>query len=555
MRWRRGSVALAPAALVALPALPWLWDAHVRASWATLGRDQGIFQYVAWAVAGGAKAYRDVRDVNGPLVVLVHRVLLALGGADERVFRTLDLVFTAATAAFAGASLPSLGEARPRPLERAAWAVAAWVVVAAQYLAFGWWDTAQRESFFDWFVLVSFGLALLATGAKRAIARDALLFGAGAASVAPWLGKPTYALVTVAQVAAQIVDEHTASRRRRLGAFGLGGLAGAAIPLGYLAIAGDPASWARITFHDVPAMYRFIWPRTAADILSMPAYSSLVAVAIASSLAVGALVATKRLPRRAIPIAALPPCGLASVLVQAKGFAYHFHPVALGGALALLVLGHAAWTAAVARPGLVLRLAAGAFLAGLGARSAYAFAGAPFPPAPAPEERAALDGEARLAPFVRIDFFPHALRAVASHLASKTRPEDTVQTYGMDPYVLFLAKRRSATPYIYAYDLDADAALAGSWLPEGLHPDEGQRATIRALREAHENDMLARLERAPPAAFVFIGRSPLLVHADALVDFETHCPRSARWVKERYRETLDVEGVRVWLRNDVPSDP
>jgi len=74
--------------IIALPPLFWVIDATDRASLTTLGRDQGIFQYVAWALEQGAVDYRDVRDVNGPLTHLVHRVLLALGGADEHRFRT-----------------------------------------------------------------------------------------------------------------------------------------------------------------------------------------------------------------------------------------------------------------------------------------------------------------------------------------------------------------------------------------------------------------------------------------------------------------------------------
>ena len=100
--------AIAPGLLVALPGALAVWDASVRASWATLGRDQGIFQYVAWASAQGDVLYRDVRDVNGPLVAMVHRVGLMLGGADEHRFRSLDLLVTALVAAFAGGCLASL---------------------------------------------------------------------------------------------------------------------------------------------------------------------------------------------------------------------------------------------------------------------------------------------------------------------------------------------------------------------------------------------------------------------------------------------------------------
>src|ERR1700677_2503202 len=93
---------------IALPPLLWVADATNRASRTPLGRDQGIFQYIGWALSRGDRDYRDVRDVNGPLTHLVHRVLLALGGADEHRFRVLDLVVTGATFALVGACIPGL---------------------------------------------------------------------------------------------------------------------------------------------------------------------------------------------------------------------------------------------------------------------------------------------------------------------------------------------------------------------------------------------------------------------------------------------------------------
>src|SRR3974390_2639083 len=126
---------------LALPPLLWVTDATRRASLTTLGRDQGIFQYVAWALAQGERDYRDIRDVNGPLTHLVHRLFLALGGADDHRFRVLDPAVTGATFAFVGACLPGLRSRRPPELvERAAWGLAAWVVLSGQYLLFGYWD-------------------------------------------------------------------------------------------------------------------------------------------------------------------------------------------------------------------------------------------------------------------------------------------------------------------------------------------------------------------------------------------------------------------------------
>jgi hypothetical protein len=146
------------------------------------------------------------------------------------------------------------------------------------------------------------------------------------------------------------------------------------------------------------------------------------------------------------------------------------------------------------------------------------------------------------------DFFPFEMRQAAAYLSAHTRPDDRVQTYGMDPYVLFLAARLSATPYIYAYDLNADAALAGG---KGARPNRVEAARIEAIRGAHEADLLARLSAKPPAAFVFFDRAPLLSEADAWHDFQAHCPRVAAWVSTRYDEAQRFGHDRIWLRRDA----
>src|SRR5262249_22777303 len=86
------------------------------------------------------------------------------------------------------------------------------------------------------------------------------------------------------------------------------------------------------------------------------------------------------------------------------------------------------------------------------------------------------------------DFFPWEMRQTARYLRANTKPTDRVQTYGMDPYLLFLAQRMSATPYIYVYDLNADAALGGSWMPDGPRPNPKQAEIITRMRDAHERD-------------------------------------------------------------------
>ncbi len=546
---------LVPLALT-LPPLFWVVDATKRASFTTLGRDQGIFQYVAWAVRRGAVDYRDVRDVNGPLTHLVHMVFLALGGADEHRFHVLDLGVTGLTFAVVGAAAAGLGERRaPGLLARVAWALAGWVILSGQYLLYGFWDLAQRESFFDWFLLPAVALQLVAQSPWRSAKGQVKLVAlAGALGVVPWFGKPTYAAFTVVQVAALLVDDQLAAPRRRLlAALGVGMALGALAPLAFLFAYGDAAAYVRIQLADVPAMYRFIWPRSVADIFSSPWCATQAIFAIGGAFVIGALIALGEMPRRALAVALLPVAALASVVAQAKGFPYHFHPVTAGVSLQWLCF--VSWlegrTRVAARRLALLRLVPVAAACIVALRVATAMEDSPHIRATWLLWGAATPDERETAEyfdhFPEPDYFPFEMRAAARFLRESTREDDTVQTYGMDPYVLFLAGRASATPYIYAYDLDADAALGGG---TGGHPDLAQSERIRALRDEHETDMLRRLVSRPPAAFVFLDGSPLLSRADAFDDFEAHCVRSAVWVRAHYVDAARFGHDHVWLRKD-----
>ena len=550
-----------PLALAA-PPLFWVIEATKRASFTTLGRDQGIFQYVAWALRHGAVDYRDVRDVNGPLTHLVHLVLLALGGADEHRFRVLDLVVTGLSFAFVGACVAGHGERRaPGMLARASWALAAWVVLSGQYLLYGYWDLAQRESFFDWFLLPSVALQMVAQAPwVRERHRPALIAAAAALSIVPIFGKPTYAAFTALQLGTLLVDDALGLPRARVvAAFAVGAALGSLVPVTFLLAYGDAAAYLRIQLSDVPAMYRFIWPRAMADIFSSPWCATQAVFAVGGAFAIAALIALGEMPRRALAVALLPLAAIASVVVQAKGFPYHFHPVTAGVALQWLVF--VAWlegrTRVAARRLALLRLVPIAAAGIVALRVATAMEDSPHIRATwlLWGGRTAEDRETKeyFARFPEPDYFPYEMRQAARFLREATGAADAVQTYGMDPYVLFLAGRASATPYIYGYDLDADAALGGG---TGGHPDEAQSEKIRALRDAHETDMLERLVARPPAAFVFLDASPLLSRADAYDDFEEHCARTAVWFRERYVHAARFGHDHVWLRRDLaPAAP
>jgi hypothetical protein len=568
---RAAIASIAPALLVALPPLAWVREGTFRASLTTLGRDQGIFQYIAWAIMHGDVDYRDVRDVNGPLPHLVHVVLLALGGRDEHRFRVLDLAITGVTFAVVGACLPGIDRsfrARGRVAEVAArigWAFAAWVILSGQLLLYLYWDLAQRETFCDWFLLPSVALQLLAQG-KLADERThtrrwlGVLVVAGAFSVIPWFGKPTYIIFTVVQLLPLAIDRHLPVRPlKMLAAFAVGGALGAASQLAFLLVYGDIRAYFHIVLFDVPAMYRFMMPRSPGEIISLQWGGVPSALSILTGATMVALVLDGQMPRRVLAVALVPLCGVVSVVVQRKGFPYHFHPVSAGLYMQWLVLVVWAWERFTMRPrGTFVRLLPFIASAALGARLCFLLPSSPhitniwiLEKGADAEKRASHD---YLVYFRDQDFFPWEMRQTASYLRAHTQPTDRVQMYGMDPYILFLAERKSATPYIYAYDLNADAALAGSWMKRGLHPSVAEAQVIRQLRSDHETDMLERLEREPPAAFVFIDKAPLMTYDDSVFDFKLHNPEAGRWVEAHYRETASFGEDRVWLRLDLADD-
>ncbi|MCL2449849.1 MAG: hypothetical protein FWD17_12950, partial [Polyangiaceae bacterium] len=237
---------------------------------------------------------------------------------------------------------------------------------------------------------------------------------------------------------------------------------------------------------------------------------------------------------------------------------YHLHPVSAGVVLQWLVL--AAWLedrARVARRRLAaVRLVPLGVAAALGLHIAAGLMDAPALRDPwllwAARSVEARGSSAYVEHFARVDFFPTELREAAAYLRDHTASGDTVQVYGMDPYILFLAGRMSASPYVYAYDLNADAALAGG---TAAVPSTEQASRIRAMREEHELDLMARSSAQPPGAFVFVDASPLLTEADAWDDFEEHCAATAEWVRDHYREVARFGHDHVWLRSDLAAEP
>jgi hypothetical protein len=548
---------LAPLLLALVP-LFWVADATYRASLTTLGRDQGIFQYIAWAVQRGEVDYRDVRDVNGPLVHMLHELFLLLGGADEHRFRVLELWATGLSFAFVGWCIPGLvAKHRPKRSERAAWAAAAWVVLGGQYQLFLYWNQAQRESFCDWFLLPSLALQV-ARPATTKRAASARVIAIAALSTITWFGKPSFALFTVMQLGVLLLDrDWLLGAKDKLVRFVVGGILGAVPPVAFLLAFGDVRSFARLSLIDVPQIYRFIWAKSAQEIFGEQGPLMVAATGLAATALLVGLIATRELPRRVLVIALAPLCGILNIAVQHKGFGYHFHPLTASTHLAFMLVVAMLWERfqGVPRRRSLGRLAAVVVAVAYALEVTASMKGSPqmnnvwiLAGGETAERRTR---EEYFQTFKTYDFFPWEMRQAADYLRETTSATARVQVYGMDPYILFLAHRLSATPYIYAYDLNDSAALEGGW---SNRPSPLDVARITAARDAHEKDMLERLRAAPPEAFVFIDLAPLTSYPDAWEDFGHCCAESAKWVATKYHPAKTFRVMHVWLRDDIAPE-
>ncbi len=556
-RWR-DRFSLLAAALVAAPALGWTCVATHRASYEPFGRDQGIFQYVGWALSQGVRDYVGVHDINGPLVPLIHLLFLKLGGADEHVFRCLDLSLFGLSALIFGAVLPGVGDrageepSRPSVSTRIAWALASWVVLSAGYLLFDWWSHAQRESFFDDLLVPSIGLQLLGHRPGTPARRRRILFAlAGGLGAVTWFGKPTCVLYSAAQALVLVVDDELpGSAAPRVRDF-LVGCAVACVPMfALLCLYGDPAACARTMFLDVWRIHRFIWHKSIVESYWAWNNAPKINYVLVTLLLGVAAVATRLLPRRLLAVVSLIVGGLASFVAQGKGFPYHLQSAALGVHL-LWVSAAACFAERAARrlrsPGqprleTTPLVAVGVGLLVLAYQTVTETRLSPPLTADWYDDARAggPDSERFLRHFTGGDFFAWDIHRAAAYVRDHTAPGDRVQTYGMDPYVMFLAQRLSATPYIYNFELDVDAALAGS-------PGPQDRAWMIASAEDNGRDLFERMRREPPGAFIAMDLVPYTFPPDADADFASHCPEAGAWLQQHYRLAERFGTVRVWL--------
>jgi hypothetical protein len=156
------------------------------------GYDHGILQYTAWASLKGLWPYTDTWETAFPGGILLHTLILWMGGTSALSFRVFDLLVQAAASMLLFVSASRI--AGPR-----AGAIAAFLYLSA-YITGGYYQTAQRDGFIVPLLLLT--LWSLDNYSKSPRIRWTLVSGCGLGLTC--FIRPTYALLA-ALVAAYVL--------------------------------------------------------------------------------------------------------------------------------------------------------------------------------------------------------------------------------------------------------------------------------------------------------------------------------------------------------------
>jgi hypothetical protein len=122
--------------------------------WPLVG-DATIFHFIAAQMQNGAVPYRDIIDINMPLIYFIHLAVVAIGGLGDVAWRAFDL---AATALVSGLILVLVWPAGRAPAIQAA------LIVLLIHLLLGPYSAGQRDYLLS---IPALAVALVSAGAAE----------------------------------------------------------------------------------------------------------------------------------------------------------------------------------------------------------------------------------------------------------------------------------------------------------------------------------------------------------------------------------------------------
>jgi hypothetical protein len=284
------------------------WLVWLSLDWPLIG-DATIFHFIADQFLMGAVPYRDIVDINMPLIYGIHAAIVLVGGMGDAAWRAFDLGAAAIMCAL------TLMLVRPAGLPVA---ILAMLVMLATHLSLGPYAAGQRDFLIAIFAVAAAWTSSLATEDPE---RRRLYVGTtGAFAMIAATLKPS-ALLLVFLPALTIV---------RLQWRDVVWIAAAAAGAGVLVFGTLEALGGLGAFI---TMLRELLPRYAS--LDKPTITDMLRACLGlgplGGLAIAAVVGIARpKPARERAMMGLTAFGLIHLLVQQKGYFYHVYPLAIG---------------------------------------------------------------------------------------------------------------------------------------------------------------------------------------------------------------------------------
>jgi hypothetical protein len=286
-----------------------VWLLWRSLDWPLVG-DATIFHFIAVQFQMGAVPYRDIFDINMPLIYYIHAAVVAIGGMSDVAWRAFDL-----TAALLTSGLILM---LVWPAGRAV-AILAVLIVLITHFLLGPYSAGQRD-----FLMSIPALAAALASAKAAEDKGHghfYLMLVGAFAMAAASIKPSGMLLLLLPVLAGVERDWRAPLWVIVGAAGIG-----------ILVFGPLAAWGGLepfitTVQKTMPRYGSLGARTVPEI----SQDVVVWLAPTAGLALAAvlnIVAPK--PPRVRVMIGLTLFGLIHLLVQRKGWFYHVYPLAIG---------------------------------------------------------------------------------------------------------------------------------------------------------------------------------------------------------------------------------
>jgi hypothetical protein len=317
-------IALSTPRLIAIVNVPVLavtaWLFWRSLAWPLTG-DAAIFHFMADQFLMGLVPYRDLADINMPLVYAVHAAVVWIGGMSDAAWRAFDLL--------AAAVMSLLIFMLVRPAGRAA-AMLALLAMLATHLVLGPYAAGQRDYLL---AIPALAVAWLSAAASEAPQRRRVyLIAAGACAVIAASLKPSALLLGL--VPALTIGW---PRARDIAWMTAGALGAGLAVFGTLAALGGLGAFIAMLRTLLPAYAALNQPTVWEVLQACAAFAPLAGLAVAAVLTVAGAK-----PARLRAMMGVAAFGLIHLLVQRKAFFYHAYPLAAGvacwGAFSLATL-------------------------------------------------------------------------------------------------------------------------------------------------------------------------------------------------------------------------